>query len=215
MSDHPEGPPGVQPTPDHLIPSVDQLRKPVTAVQDLIANLEEDPIHWTGKQFIATSDREDALLPKFLGVADALHAIDPQIELTAGWPHTPDVKRGLRSLATGFRALAHDWGWEPLMEPGPGRASYIKAQHDRFRDQVERPFYEAAIAGQNACRDCVWPSDIERPALVSCDIHGRPVEGPWGKGEGAVLDAIARLRALQFDEIARQGRERGYETDET
>ncbi len=118
--------------PATRIPSTVQLRGIVDAVDAL-----REARRYSGN--IAWREEED-VYPAFVQLADAIEAVRPEADSCRGWP--ANVSDALPQLLSTFDAVVADWGWDRLAEPR--RTEYRNERSSWFRENVERPYFEAA-----------------------------------------------------------------------
>ena len=97
----------------------------------------------------AAARRHD--VPLFTRLADALRNVGPLVDKLEGW--SPEVGRALCFIAKEFEASTETWGWGPLAEPSPNRDAHEKACREKFKADVEGPYYDAVMS-----IDAGWPS---------------------------------------------------------
>jgi hypothetical protein len=122
-----------------------------------------------GDQLLFTYKQEEAILPGFEKVADALSSLRPALDAANGsgppwWEN--ELVPLLREIDTWFlEEVARAWGWLPYLTPS-SRETTKEQRWERFRIEIERPLDEAAM---------VWVRDD--PANCSQVIRDRARRG--------------------------------------
>ena len=136
----------------------------------------------------AAFDQEDEFLPPFANLADTLRPVRPLIDANQGWPHP--IGRGLRVIVEVFDEVTREWGWEILTEPDERRGQ-LESRKAWFRDEVERPLYEAALSWQAGCRGLECPPDIDHWAEEGRKFGFHPTMTPE-EGQARFRPALER-----------------------
>jgi hypothetical protein len=100
---------------------------------------------------------DDQIYRDFTPLADALNSVRSVAACCEGW--SPEIGRALPRIIQVFDALIQSWGWEELAKPEPSRTLYYDERIAWFRENVERPYYEAALSIQRDWPEIVCPFD--------------------------------------------------------
>ncbi|MGO9463383.1 MAG: hypothetical protein ACLQVF_04375, partial [Isosphaeraceae bacterium] len=169
---------------DDHVPSIEVLVEIHQAVWGFYEKLQS--------QESPTSAQEEAVLPQFARLADALGEIRPVIYRASGWPTA--VERALRRLVETFDAITQRWGWERVALAEPARSRFLDERRQWFREIVEGPMYEAALAiseGWNQSTRCPFDN-------LADEARGRRIKTKLTLQEGQTRFDAARRR-LQLE----------------
>jgi hypothetical protein len=130
-------------------PSIDQLVEVHQSLRGFIGKARYASENW--------GEQEDEYLPPYVCLYEALRSVRPVMDSVEGWAPEDRVGDILRAIVDEFDAITETWGWQLVAVPEPARTSYVKDRKKWFRDNVERPMYEAAVSWQTGHKGLICP----------------------------------------------------------